>query len=404
MRKFQLHTVVLLVAILAITGGSALAEKKYDPGASDTEIKIGQTMPYSGSGSAFGLLGRVQAAYFQAVNEKGGINGRKITLISLDDGYSPPKTVEATRRLVEQDEVLAMFSSLGTATQLSVQKYLNSKEIPQILINTGASRLNDPKNFKWTVPGNTLYPIEGRIVARYLMQRNPNAKVAILFQNDDFGRDYLTGFKQMLNEAASNIKIVAEASYNLTDPTIDSQMINLSKSGADTFYNISLAKFTSQSIRKAAELGWKPLHLMNSTSVGRPIFDAGGLKNAVGIVALRYYKEPGVPSSTDDPDVKAFEELRAKYLPNVESDNSVAFVGYSQAVTLAHILEKCGDDLTHENVLKQTINLAGYRAPVFLPGITYSMTPDDYSPLNMMFIGTFNGQDWDMSDKPVSSK
>ena len=377
-------------------------EKKYDPGASDTEIKLGQTIPHSGPGSLYGVIGRTQAAYFQMLNEKGGINGRKITFLSQDDAYSAPKTVEATRRLVEQDEVLALFGSLGTAPQSAVQKYLNSKQIPQLLLNTGASRWNDPKHFKWTTPGLPIYSTEGRIIARYLLQKNPNAKVAILFQNDEFGRDYMNSFKEILAEAGGNAKVVAEASYDLTDPTIDSQLINLSKSGADTFYNISTGKATSQAIRKVAELGWKPLHLLVSTSSGRSIINAAGAENAKGIVAMSYTKEVGSATLKDDPDVKAFQELRAKYLPNIDPDNTIAFQGYSQGVTMAKILERCGDELTHENVLKQATNLAGTRAPSFLPGITYAITPDDYSTIKALYAGIFNGTDWELSDKPVS--
>lgn len=399
-KRLALTTVI--AAFLSTATAVWAGEKKYDPGASDTEIKLGQTIPHSGPGSLYGVIGRTQAAYFQMLNEKGGINGRKITFLSQDDAYSAPKTVEATRRLVEQDEVLALFGSLGTAPQSAVQKYLNSKQIPQLLLNTGASRWNDPKHFKWTTPGLPIYTTEGRIIARYLLQKNPNAKVAILFQNDEFGRDYMNSFKEILTEAGGNAKVVAEASYDLTDPTIDSQLINLSKSGADTFYNISTGKATSQAIRKVAELGWKPLHLLVSTSSGRSIINAAGAENAKGIVSMSYTKEVGSEKLKDDPDVKAFQELRAKYLPNIDPDNTIAFQGYSQGVTMAKILERCGDELTHENVLKQATNLAGFRAPSFLPGITYAITPDDYSTIKALYAGIFNGTDWELSDKPVS--
>ncbi|MEH2481560.1 ABC-type branched-subunit amino acid transport system substrate-binding protein [Nitrobacteraceae bacterium AZCC 2146] len=402
-RHSSILTAAVFASAVAVAASSAFAaDKKYDPGASDTEIKLGQTIPYSGAGSLYGVIGRTQAAYFQMLNEKGGINGRKITFLSLDDTYSAPKTVEATRRLVEQDEVLALFGSLGTAPQSSVQKFLNSKKIPQLLLNTGASRWNDPKNFKWTTPGLPIYSTEGRIIARYLLQKNPNAKVAILFQNDEFGRDFMNSFKEILTEAGGTAKVIAEASYDLTEPTIDSQLINLAKSGADTFYNISTGKATSQSIRKVAELGWKPLHLLVSTSSGRSIINAAGAENAKGIVAMSYTKEVGSEKWKDDPDVQAFQALRAKYLPNVDPDNTIAFQGYSQGVTMARILELCGDDLTHENVLKQATNLVGYRAPVFLPGITYAIAPDDYSTIKSLYVGTFNGTDWELSDKPVS--
>jgi ABC-type branched-subunit amino acid transport system substrate-binding protein len=396
----MLTAAVATLALCAATAALA-AGKKYDPGASDTEIKLGQTVPHSGPGSLYGVIGRTQAAYFEMLNEKGGINGRKIKFLTMDDSYSAPKTVEATRRLVEQEEVLALFGSLGTAPQSAVQKYLNSKKIPQLLLNTGAGRWNDPKHFPYTTPGLPIYPTEGRILARHLMKIKPDAKVAILYQNDEFGRDFMKAFKDVLAEKGT-AKVVAEASYDLTDPVIDSQMINLSKSGADTFFNISTGKATSQSIRKVAELGWKPLHLLVSTSSGRSILNAAGTQNAVGIVAASYTKEVGSAKWASDPDVMAFQELRKKYMPNVDPDNTIAFQGYSQAVTMAHILEQCGDELTHANVLKHATSLAGYRAPIFLPGITYSTSSDDYSPIKKLFIGKFNGTDWDLDKEPVS--
>ncbi|MGX7745258.1 ABC transporter substrate-binding protein [Rhodopseudomonas parapalustris] len=391
----------IVAATLAI-GTATAADKKYDPGASDTEIRIGQTVPHSGPGSLYGVLGRVGEAYFQMLNEKGGINGRKVKFITLDDSYSAPKAVEATRRLVEQEEVLALYGSLGTAPQTAVHKYLNSKKVPQLLLNTGASKWNDPKHFKWTMAGLPLYPTEARILAKHVIAVKPDAKVAILYQNDDFGRDFLGPFKKVLEEAGGKAKVVAEASYDLTEPTIDSQIINLSKSGADVFFNITTGKATSQSIRKISEIGWKPLHLLSAGSTGRSILNAAGLDNAKGIVAVRYSKEVGVPRFENDPDVKAFEELRAKYLPNVDKDNTIAYAGYGQAVTMAEILRRCGDNLTRENVLKQAASLKGFHSPYFLDGIDYSYTPDDYTPMKTLYIATFNGTDWDISDKPFT--
>uniref|UniRef100_Q07TP8 Extracellular ligand-binding receptor n=1 Tax=Rhodopseudomonas palustris (strain BisA53) TaxID=316055 RepID=Q07TP8_RHOP5 len=397
-----LKTAATLAAVMFAATSVVAAEKKYDPGASDTEIKLGQTVPHSGPGSLYGVLGRVGEAYFQMLNEKGGINGRKIKFFTLDDSYSAPKAVEATRRLVEQEEVLALFGSLGTAPQTAVHKYLNSKGVPQLLLNTGASKWNDPKNFKWTMAGLPLYPTEARILAKHVLSVKPNAKVAILYQNDDFGRDFLGPFKKVLADAGGTAKVVAEASYDLTEPTIDSQLINLSKSGADVFYNITTGKASSQSIRKVAELGWKPLHLLSAGSTGRSILNAAGPENAAGIVAIRYAKEVGVPRFENDPEVKGFEELRQKYLPNVDKDNTIAFAGYGQAVTMAEILRRCGDDLTRANVMKQAASLKGFHSPYMLDGVTYSYTPDDYTPMKTLYISTFSGKDWDISDKPVT--
>jgi ABC-type branched-subunit amino acid transport system substrate-binding protein len=392
-----------IATTLAATAPSALAaDKKYDPGATDTEIKIGQTIPHSGPGSLYGVLGRVGEAYFQQLNEKGGINGRKVKFLTMDDSYSAPKAVEATRRLVEQDEVLALYGSLGTAPQTAVHKYLNSKSVPQLLLNTGASKWNDPKNNKWTMAGLPLYPTEAQILAKYVLSVKPNAKVAILYQNDDFGRDFLAPFKKVLAEAGGKASVVAEVSYDLTEPTVDSQLINLSKSGADVFYNITTGKATSQSIRKVVELGWKPLQLLSAGSTGRSILDAAGLDNAKGIVSIAYGKDIGAPRYASDPDVMAFEALRAKYLPTVAADNSIAFFGYGQAVSMAEILRRCGDELTRENVLKQAIGLNGFRAPQMLQGITYSYTATDYAPMKTLYTQQFDGKDWVLSDKPVT--
>ena len=391
-----------IATIFASATSVAAAEKKYDPGASDTEIKLGQTVPHSGPGSLYGVLGRVGEAYFQMLNEKGGINGRQIKFFTMDDAYSAPKCVEATRRLVEQEEVLALFGSLGTAPQTAVHKYLNSKGVPQLLLNTGASKWNDPKNNKWTMAGLPLYPTEARILAKHVVSVRPNAKVGILYQNDDFGRDFLTPFKKVLADAGGTATVIMEQTYDLTDPTIDSQLINLSKSGADVFYNISTGKASSQSIRKAAELGWKPLQLLSAGSTGRSILSAAGFENAAGIVAIRYSKEAGTPQFANDPDVMAFEAFRKKYLPNVDPDNTIAYAGYGQVVTMAEILRRCGDDLTRANVLKQATTLAGFHSPFFLDDITYSYTPDDYSPMKTLHISTFDGKDWQISDKPVT--
>ncbi|MGV2980342.1 ABC transporter substrate-binding protein [Camelimonas sp. ID_303_24] len=378
----------------------AAGGKKYDVGATDAEVRLGQTIPYSGAGSLYSVIGRAQAAYFDMLNEKGGVNGRKIRFISLDDAYSAPKAVEATRRLVEQEEVLGLFGSLGTAPQSSVQKYLNSKGVPQLLLNTGAPRWNNPKEFPWTTPALPLYSAEGRILGRYLLETKPDAKVAILFQNDEFGRDYTHAFKESVGK---NIKIVAEAPYDLTDATIDSQMIQLAKSGADVFYNVSTGKHTSQAIKKAHELKWKPLQLLVSTSTGRSILNAAGVEAAKGIVSTLYHKHVGSPHWAKDADVIAFQELRKARMTGIEADNDIAFLGYSMGVLMAKIVERCGNELTRANLLKQATNLKGVAAPALLPGITYATTPTDYSPFAALYIATFDGNEWSHSDKPISA-
>jgi ABC-type branched-subunit amino acid transport system substrate-binding protein len=397
-----LTSAAAFAAVMLTATATLAADKKYDPGATDTEIKIGQTVPHSGPGSLYGVLGRVGEAYFQMLNEKGGINGRKVTFFTKDDAYSAPKTVEATRQLVEQEEVLALYGSLGTAPQTAVHKYLNSKGVPQLLLNTGASKWNDPKHFKWTMAGLPLYPTEARILAKYVLSVKPDAKIAILYQNDDFGRDFLGPFKKVLEDAGGKAKVIAEASYDLTEPTIDSQIINLSKSGADVFYNITTGKATSQSIRKVAELGWKPLQLLSAGSTGRSILHAAGLENAKGIVAISYVKDIGSPKYANDPEVKAFEELRAKYLPNVAADNSIAFAGYGQAVAMAEILRRCGDELTRANVLKQASMLGGFHTAHMLSDVSYSYKPDDYTSIRTLHTMQFDGNEWQVSDKAVT--
>jgi ABC-type branched-subunit amino acid transport system substrate-binding protein len=401
-RQFGATALATILASTVTAPYVRAAEKKYDPGASDTEIKLGQTIPHSGPGSLYGVLGRVGEAYFQSLNETGGINGRKINFLTLDDAYSAPKCVEATRRLVEQEEVLALYGSLGTAPQTAVHKYLNSKGVPQLLLNTGASKWNDPKNNKWTMAGLPLYPTEARILARHVVAVKPNAKVGILYQNDDFGRDFLGPFKKVLADAGGTASVIMEQTYDLTDPTVDSQLINLSKSGADVFYNITTGKATSQSVRKVVELGWKPLQLLSAGSTGRSILNAAGLENANGIVAIRYSKEAGPGRWEKDKDAMAFEALRAKYLPNVDPDNTIAYAGYGQAVSMGEILRRCGDELTRANVLKQASTLAGYHSPFFLDDINYSYTPDDYSPMKTLHISVFDGKDWQISEKAVT--
>lgn len=384
-----------LICAGLLLGGSALAgDKKYSEGASDTEVKLGQTMPYSGPLSIHGIQGRTEVAYFRMLNEeKGGINGRKINLISLDDAFSPPKTVEQTRKLVEGDGVLAMFGSSGTAAQSSVQKYLNSKGVPQLLVSTGANKWNQPNTYKWSTPAFHLYGTEGEILAKYLLSVKPDAKVAILMQNDDFGRDYVSGFKKGLGDKASTM-IVKEVTYELTDPTLDSQIAQLKSSGADTFFNVSLGKAASQSFKKAYELDWKPLQLVVSPSVGRQFLDAAGLDAVNGIIAATPYKQVSSPRWANDPDVLAYQAFMKKYLPNEDPKNEIGFAVYSFAYIMGKVIEACGDDLTRDNLLYQATHLKNVPAPSLLPGTTYNTSPDNYVPFKRLAVQKFNGEDW----------
>jgi ABC-type branched-subunit amino acid transport system substrate-binding protein len=319
----------------------------------------------------------------------------------MDDAYSPPKTVEATRRLVEQEEVLGMFGSLGTGPQLAVQKYLNAKKVPQLLLNTGSGRWNDPKNFPWTTPGLPMYTTEAHILGKYILETKPNAKIGILAQHDDLGKEYIKALREVLGDKADKM-IVAEHSYELTDPTIDSQIVALANSGADVFYNITTGKATSQSIRKVAELGWKPLHLIMSGSTAAEIITAAGADKAIGLTTIKYRKNIGDSQWVDDADVKFYETFRAKYLPNVDPTNDLAFIGYSQGVIMGKVLEACGDELTRANLLKQATTMKNVTAPALLPGLSYSTEQTDYAPLKTLYLATYDGKDWKLSDKTYS--
>ena len=392
--KRLVSTLAVLSTTCLLAGGALAADKKYSEGATDTEVKLGQTMPYSGPLSIHGIQGRTEVAYFRMLNEeKGGINGRKINLISLDDAFSPPKTVEQTRKLVEDDGVLALFGSSGTAAQSAVQKYLNGKGIPQLLLSTGANKWNQPKTFKWSTPAFHLYGTEGEILAKYLLSTKPDAKVAILMQNDDFGRDYVAGFKKGLGDKAAKM-IVKEVPYELTDPTLDSQIAQLKSSGADVFFNVSLGKASSQSFKKAYELDWKPLQLVVSPSVGRQFLEAAGLNAVTGIIAATPYKQVSSPRWANDPDVLAYQAFMKKYLPNEDPKNEIGFAVYSFAYVMGKIIEACGDELTRENLLYHATHLDNLKAPSLLPGTTYNTSPDNYVPFKRLVVQKFDGQDW----------
>src|SRR5947209_11191121 len=345
----------------------AAAQKKYDPGVSDTEIKLGNIMPYSGPLSAYALIGRTQDAFFKRLNAEGGINGRKINFVSYDDSFSPAKTVEQARKLVESDEVLLIFQSLGTPTNNAIQKYLNDRKVPQLFVATGATKFGDPKNFPWTMGWQPNYQSEGRIFAQYILKNHPDGKIGILFQNDDYGKDYVKGLKDGL---AGKAMIVAELPYEATDPTVDSQMVSLKASGADIFYNVTTPKFAAQSIKKAAEIGWKPVHLLNSVSASvGAVMKPAGLENGKGVLTAVYGKDPTDPAWKDDPGMREWVAFMEKYYPDGDKSSSFPVYGYSVARTMVQVLKQCGDDLTRENVMRQAANLKDFETGMALPGI-----------------------------------
>jgi len=390
------------LALLLLYAVAAEAAE-YGPGVTDTEIKIGQTMPYSGPASAYAVVGHVEQAYFDMVNAKGGVNGRKVKLISLDDGYSPPKTVEQTRKLVEQDEVLAVIGSLGTATNSAVQKYLNAKKVPQLLISTGATKWNDPKQFPYTTPMVPSYQMEGRIFARYLLKNRPDAKLALFYQNDDAGKDYIKGVKDGLGEKASKI-IIAEANYLTTDPTIDSQIVTLKSSGADTLFTMASPKFAAQAIRKVAELGWKPLnYVTNVSSSIKGVLEPAGLENSVGLMTALVQKDPVDTRWDNDEDMKEFRAFLKEWYPKGDLRDRNNVGGYLTATITVNILQACGNDLTRECVLKRATNLVGAKIPLLLPGIELGFTPDNYAPFTKMQIARFDGTNWVSDGQPISA-
>jgi branched-chain amino acid transport system substrate-binding protein len=384
----------LLAAVsLAVAAPSAMAQKKYDTGATDTEIKIGQTMPYSGNASAYGTIGKVESAYFAMINEKGGINGRKINLISIDDGYSPPKTVEMVRKLVEQDEVLMVFNTLGTPPNTAIQKYLNAKKVPQMFVATGATKWNDPKGNPWTMGWQPNYQSEGRIYAEYMIKNKPNGKIAILFQNDDYGKDYLKGFKDGLGDKTK--QIVSELSFEVTDPTVDSQIVSMKASGADVFFNITTPKFAAMAIRKAADIGWKPLHFLNSVSASvGVVLQPAGLEKSIDILSVQYLKDPTDTAWAKDPAFLEWQAFMKKYYPGGDLKDAFNVYGYSVAQTLVETLKRCGDNLTRENVMKQAAGLKGFELPMLLPGIKINTSPEDFAPIESEQMVKFDGKEW----------
>jgi len=396
MRKGIFHLVTGTALAIALSASSAYAQKKYDTGATDTEIKIGQTNPFSGPASAYATIGKTQAAYMKMINDQGGVNGRKINLIQYDDAYSPPKAVEQVRKMVESDEVLLTFQLLGTPSNAAVQKYLNSKKVPQLFAATGASKFTDPKNFPWTMGFNPNYFVEGRIYGAYIIKNHPNAKVGILYQNDDLGKDYLNGIKAGLADKAASM-VVAEASYEVSDPTIDSQILKIKSAGADLFFSATTPKQAAQAIKKIAELDWHPVQIVdiNATSVGA-VMKPAGLEASKGVISVNYGKDPLDPTWKDDAGMKKYFEFMAKYYPDGDKDSSFNSYGYMTSELMIHVLQQCGDNLTRENVMKQATSLKNVKLDLLLPGIAVNTTTDDYRVNKQLQMMKFNGERWEL--------
>jgi branched-chain amino acid transport system substrate-binding protein len=389
----KLHHAPIAALLAAALASPAAFAAKYDPGASDKAIKIGNTNPYSGPASAYGTIGKAIGAYWKMVNEQGGINGRKIEWISYDDGYSPPKTVEMARKLVEQDQVLFLFQTLGTPPNTAIHKYMNSKKVPQAFVATGATKWNDPRNFPWTMGWQPNYQTEGRIYAAHILQNNPKAKIGILYQNDDYGKDYLKGFKDGLGDKVG--MIVKEVSYEVTDPTVDSQIVQLQASGADTFFNITTPKFAAQAIRKAYDTGWKPTHYINNVSASPgSVLKPAGYDKSVGLISTQYFKDPTDAQWKSDPAVKAWEAFMKKYYPEGNLLDASNMYAYTVAQTLHQVLKQAGDNLTRANIIKEAASLKGYRPETLLPGIRINTGGSDFAPIESEQLIRFDGQQW----------
>ena len=383
------------LAVIAASSSGALAQKKYDTGASDTEIKIGNIMPYSGPASAYGVIGKTEEAYFRKINAEGGINGRKINFISYDDAYSPPKTVEQARKLVESDEVLLIFNSLGTPPNTAIQKYMNQKKVPQLLVATGATKWNDPKDFPWTMGWQPNYQSESQIYAKYILKNYPNGKIAILYQNDDYGKDYVKGLKDGLGAKAASM-IVIEDSYEVSEPTIDTHIVKIRATGADIFFNVTTPKFAAQAIKKNMEIGWKPVHFLNnvSASIGSVIKPAG-FENSQDIISSQYLKDPTDAQWKDDAGMKAWNEFLDKYYPEANRADASVIFGYTVAQGLVQVLKQCGDNLTRENVMKQAASLKDLELGGLLPGIKVNTSATDFAPISQLQLIKFKGETWE---------
>jgi branched-chain amino acid transport system substrate-binding protein len=401
-KKLVFTAVAAAYSLLATQ--AAFAQKKYDTGASDTEIRIGNVEAYSGPASAYGIIGKTEEAYFKMINEAGGVNGRKINFISYDDGYSPPKTVEQIRKLIESDEVLLVFNALGTPTQTAVQKYHNTKKVPQLFLATGASKWNDPKDFPWTMGFQPSYRVEARIFAKYILKEKPNAKVAVFYQNDDFGKDYVAGLKEVFGDKASSL-IVAEESYETTEPSIDSHIVKLKGTGADVLVNISTPKFAAQTIKKMAELEWKPMHVMTDVSVSiGAVMKPAGLEASEGVLSAQYLKDASDPQWKDDEGMKKFMAFIDKYMPGANIADLNLSYGYAAAQTMVQVLKQCGDDLTRENVMKQAASLKGFAPDTLIPGVKVSTSPTDFAPIEQLKMMQFKGGKWELFGDIISAE
>jgi branched-chain amino acid transport system substrate-binding protein len=404
MSKSAARSVVALFtgALIAAIASSASAQKKYDLGASDTEIKIGNTMPYSGPASAYSVVGKAEEAYLKKINDEGGINGRKIKFISYDDAYSPPKTVEQARRLVESDDVLFLFSPLGTPTSSAIHKYMNAKKVPMLFVASGASKWVDPKNFPWTIGLIPSYHSEAHIYALYLLKEKPDAKIAVLYQNDDFGKDFVRGLKEGLGDKTS--MIVAERSYEVSEPTVDTHIVQLKSSGADVFLNFATTKFAAQGIRKSAEIGWNPLQIVPSVSSSMgSVIKPAGIENAQNVYSAAFSKDPSDPEWNDDPDMKRFYEFLSKYMPAANKSDSLIGIGHISAQVLVQVIKQCGDDLTRENVMRQATNLQDVSSDTLLPGIKVNSNASNFAPIKQMQMMRVKGNEWQLFGRLIST-
>jgi branched-chain amino acid transport system substrate-binding protein len=391
------------IAMLGTASAFAAEQAKYDTGATATEIKIGNIMPYSGPASAYGVIGKTEQAFFDKVNAEGGINGRKINFISYDDAYSPPKTVEQARRLVESDEVLLIFNSLGTPPNSAIQKYMNTKKVPQLFVATGATKWNDPKDFPWTMGWQPNYQSEAQIYAKYILKNQPNARIAILYQNDDYGKDYVKGLKDGLGAKAASM-IIAEESYEVTQPTIDSSVVKLKSLGADVFFDVTTPKFAAQAIKKMAEIEWKPLHFLNNVSVSiGSVMKPAGFENGQGIVSSIYLKDPTDPQWKDDPAMKAWNAFLDKYYPDANRADVNVMYAYIVSQGLVRVLKNCGNDLTRENVMKQAAGMRDFEPLGLLPGVKVNTSATDFAPLSQLQLMRFKGEGWERFGDVISS-